>query len=326
MSRPTRKGPRPTSERLRRLLVMLPWLMERGEVPVAEMAARFDLSEAELVRDLELAAMCGLPPFVDEMIDVFIDEGMVYAGVPRVFTRPFALTAPEGFALLAASRMAMQLPGADDGGALASALRKLEERLGRDAVVVESQAPPVAEQVRAAAERNARLRIGYWSAGAEAPRERTITPRRVVADRGLWYVIADDHASGEVRTFRLDRIDGCEPTGDIDEPREVPTPGGNRWFEGADLPVVRLRLDGNSVWAVERLPLRSRTEVDGGWEVELVVTGEPWLRDLLLRLGPGAQVLEPAEWRDLGVQAAAAVLARYAEGRGRVPNAANADS
>ena len=55
-----RRGPRPTGDRLRRLLVMLPWLMERGEVSVAEMCRRFELSEQELVKDLELAAMCGL--------------------------------------------------------------------------------------------------------------------------------------------------------------------------------------------------------------------------------------------------------------------------
>ena len=60
-----RRGPRPTSERLRRLLVMLPWVMEREVVAVAEVAERFDVSEAELVRDLELASMCGLPPFLD---------------------------------------------------------------------------------------------------------------------------------------------------------------------------------------------------------------------------------------------------------------------
>ena len=57
--------------------------------------------------------MCGLPPFVDEMIDVFIDDDTVYVGVPRLFTRPLRLTAPEGFALVAAGRAAMQLPGAD---------------------------------------------------------------------------------------------------------------------------------------------------------------------------------------------------------------------
>ena len=82
-----RTGPRSAHVRLRRLLVMLPWLMERGEVPLADMAAHFALSEAEVVADLELAAMCGLPPFVDELIDVFIDDGMVVAGIPRVFTR-----------------------------------------------------------------------------------------------------------------------------------------------------------------------------------------------------------------------------------------------
>ncbi len=41
-----RRGPRPTGDRLRRLLVMLPWLMERGEVSVTEMCDRFELTEA----------------------------------------------------------------------------------------------------------------------------------------------------------------------------------------------------------------------------------------------------------------------------------------
>ncbi len=107
MSAP-RRGPRPTSDRLRRLLVMLPWLMERGEVSVAEMAQRFDITEAELVRDLELAAMCGLPPFVDEMVDVFIDEGTMYAGVPRLFTRPLRPHRTGGFRL---ARRRLAWPG-----------------------------------------------------------------------------------------------------------------------------------------------------------------------------------------------------------------------
>ena len=42
-----RRGPRAAEDRVRRLLVMLPWLMERGEVSVAETAERFDLTEAE---------------------------------------------------------------------------------------------------------------------------------------------------------------------------------------------------------------------------------------------------------------------------------------
>ena len=194
-----RRGPRRSAERLRRLLVMLPWLMERGEVPVAEMAARFELTEAELVGDLELAALCGLPPFIDEMIDVFIDEGVVFAGLPRLFTKPLRLTAPEGFALLTSARAAMQLPGADPDGSLARALAKLAGVLGDDGVVVDVPQPPATADLAAAVNDNARLRVRYWSANRDEASDREITPRSIFLDRGHWYVIADDGRSGESR-------------------------------------------------------------------------------------------------------------------------------
>jgi proteasome accessory factor C len=305
-----RRGPRPTSDRLRRLLVMLPWLMERGEVPLAEMAARFDLTEQELVKDIELVAMCGLPPFVDEMVDVWIDEGIVSTGIPRLFTKPLRLTAPEGFALLAAARVAMQLPGADTSSALARALDKLAAALG-DVVVVEQQQPEAAAAIAAAAEDSARVRIVYWSAGADAPTEREITPRRVFLDRGRWYVIADDFRTGEERTFRIDRIESCERTGDLDEPRHVEAPSGADWFADADLPVATLLLEQSARWVVERYPTRSVVREGECVRVELTIVSEEWLSELLLRLGPSGTVVAPDEWKHLGASAAAAVLARY---------------
>ena len=120
------RAARSAENRLRRLLVVLPWLMERGAASVAETAQRFDISESDLVRDLELASMCGLPPYVDELIDLFIDDdGTIVVGVPRLFLRPLRLTEEEAFELLAAGRAAMQLPGADPDGALNRGLRKL---------------------------------------------------------------------------------------------------------------------------------------------------------------------------------------------------------
>jgi proteasome accessory factor C len=306
-----RRGPRPTGDRLRRLLVMLPWLMERGEVPVAEMCDRFELTEPELVKDLELAAMCGLPPFVDEMVDVFIDEGVVFAGVPRLFTRPLRLTAPEGFALLAASRVAMQLPGADPDGALGRALRKLAVVLGDDSVVVETPPPPMTTQVADAAAAGARLRIRYWSPAADSRSEREITPRRVFVDGGFWYLIADDHLRNDERTFRIDRIEACERTGVIDAPRDVEVPATDTWFEDDELPVARLRVPAGGRWVAERYPTRS-VEPDGdGWLVEITVASERWLDDLLLRLGSEASVQYPPEWAGKGAAAARTVLARY---------------
>jgi proteasome accessory factor C len=314
-------GRRTAEERLSRLLVMLPWLMERGEVSVAEVARRFGLTAAEVAKDLELAAMCGLPPFVDEMIDVFIDDDTVFVGVPRLFTRPLRLTAPEGFALVAAGRAAMQLPGADPDGPLGRGLQKLEAALGDDAVVVDL---PVAPALAAAVETMSRavttaerLRIDYWTASRDEVSDRTITPRLVFNDRGDWYVTADDGRSGERRTFRVDRMESITPTGEHDAVEPVAAAGGApAWFADAGLRRVTLRLAPAARWVVERYPVDVVKERRGGSiDATFPVANERWLERLLVRLGADAEVRSPAAWRSLGAEVAARVLARYADTR-----------
>ncbi|CAN5723152.1 MAG: helix-turn-helix transcriptional regulator [Ilumatobacteraceae bacterium] len=308
---------RSAEERLQRLLVMLPWLMERGEVPVAEVARRFRLTPKEVAAELELAAMCGLPPFVDEMIDVFIDDDVVVVGVPRLFTRPLNLTAPEGFALVAAGRAAMQLPGADATGPLGRGLDKLATALGDDAVVVDlSRQHEVEERIevlRAAAERAERLAVRYWTASRDEATERTITPRRIVSDRGEWYVEADDERSGERRTFRVDRFESIEPTGEHDEViRTDPAAGAIEWFVDGSLPQVTLRLRPAGRWVIERYPVDRVVELGGGdVEATFPVASDRWLERLLLRLGDDGRVLAPASWRRRGAEVAQRVLARY---------------
>ncbi len=325
-----RRGPRPAHERLRRLLVMLPWLMQRGEVPVTEMAERFALTEAELVADLELASMCGLPPFVDEMIDVFIDEGTVFAGIPRVFTRPLRLTAPEGFGLLAAGRAAMALPGAEPEGPLGRALDKLALALGEPAggggLVIDLARPPIADQVAAAAVAGERLAITYWTPSRGAASERTVTPRAVFVDRGHWYVLADDHRSGGERSFRLDRVLEARNTGVIDPAREVTLPDTDRWFaDDPEIERITLRMPTELVWMIERYPVdRITSDGAGGASrgvdesagapmsvVVMPVTNEQWARRLVLRLGPLAEVQSPARWANLAADTARTILDNY---------------
>lgn len=297
-------------------MLMLPWLMQREQVTVAEMAARFHVSEDDLVRDLELAATCGLPPFEDELIDLYLDEGpdglTVYPGVPRLFTRPFRLTAPEGFALLAAGRAALAMPGADAGGPLRSALDKLERHLGGSTVAVDAIRPPFADDLATAIEANAVLAVRYWSAWRDATTDRRIVPRLLFTERGDWYVIADDERSGEQRTFRVDRIEELQDTGETAAPRHVEPPTGEWFADDSDLPMVTLALDPAAAWAAERYPVRARRALaDGRLEVVLAVASERWLARLLLRLGDQAEVLAPTEWRDLAARTAAGVLARY---------------
>lgn len=308
-----RTGPRPAAERLRRLLVMLPWLMERGEVPLAEMAATFHLTEDQLVKDLELVAMCGLPPFVDELIDVFVDDGMVWAGVPRVFTRPLRLTAPEGFALVAAGRAAVQLPGADADGALARALDKVAAALGEPSLDVELSAPPHADVLNDCARRGGVVALRYWSPSSDTVTARRVVPRTVFTDRGHWYVLADDLDAAAERTFRIDRIEGLDPTEDTVPVRDVAPP--TQWFDAdEEVATAEIVLAPRAAWVAERYPVTSvEATPDGSVRVVLPVRSERWLARLLLRLGPDARVVAPQDWADLAPDRARSVLELYRE-------------
>ena len=294
---------------------MLPWLMQRGEAPVAEIAQRFRLSERHVIADLELAALCGLPPYIDEMIDLYIDdENVVHCGVPRLFTRPLRLTPAEGFSLLAAGQAALRLPGAEPEGALARALGKLEGVLGaRGNLAIDVDRPPLVDVVAAAAADGRRLAITYYSASRDELTERRIDPHVVFTDRGRWYVIADCSLAGAERTFRVDRIESAAATGETFERREVPSPVDDGWFavESA-MATVTLDLPPDCHWVIERYPTQSVDERPDGWvRVELPVTSERWLSRLLLRVGPEAVVVAPERWRTLAADTAARLSGPY---------------
>ena len=315
-------GPRNAEDRLRRLLVMLPWLMETGEVPLAEVASRFDMTETQVQNDLELVAMCGLPPFIDEMIDVFVDDGVVFVGVPRLFTRPLRLTAPEAFSLLASARAAMQLPGADRDGALGRGLAKLAAVLAdagiatadsddddTTGVVVDLARPELTDVLAESAATGSELAITYFSPARAEMSSRAIVPRHVYTHGGNWDVVADDDRSHSRRTFRVDRIESAEATGRTVELEATSPP--ERFFDDVDLPRATVRFGPDARWVLDQYPIDEVAESGDGWvEARLPVASERWLARLLIRLGPDAVLVEPANGNPAAA-VARTVLARY---------------
>ncbi|HET9442439.1 MAG TPA: WYL domain-containing protein, partial [Acidimicrobiales bacterium] len=278
--------------RLRRMLVMVPWLLERGESTVTELAERFGVSEDEVVRDLNLVMCCGVPPYGGEqMISVMLDEdGTVLAWKGPFFNRPMRLTPAEGFAVLAAGRALLAVPGADPSGPLAGALAKLESALGAQAsVAVELEAPAHLAVVQEAADAGRRLEITYWSAWRDEVTERRIDPEVVFSDEGEWYVAAADSRSGTVRHFRVDRIRSVRPTGESFERPAVPAVAPRAFHGGPDAVEVVLEVPVSGRWLVESHEALGVEELAGGrLRVRLAVAGERFLERLLLRLGPEA--------------------------------------
>lgn len=315
-----RRGPRSAGDRIAGLIQMLPWLMTRETVTVAEMARQFDMSEDDLVADIEMAAMCGMPPYTPfELTEMYIDEGVIHVGLNKHLERRLRLTTSEAFGLALLARAALDFPDFKGSKALGSALAKLSREIGDDVVTVDVEEVPHLDLVAEAARTGERVRIRYWTPGTNSESERVITVHRVFSDRGHWYVAADDDKSGEHRYFRVDRIRAAEGTGEI---VDVAGDLGSipEWFsDGVSGTEVVIELTPAAAWVAETYPCRSVTELeDGRMRVTLVAGTEHWISRLLLRAGSNATVVSPPEWVDLGARTAAAVLARYSE-----PNSAS---
>ena len=308
-----KRGPRSAEDRVRGLLVMLPWLMQRKRVAIADMAKQFNMSESDLIEDIELASMCGLPPYSPyELTEVYIDEDYILVGPNKYFERRLELTSSEAFGLSLLAAAAEEMPGFTRGKDLKNALKKLRKILGEGIVDVDVESPQFLNEVTEASQTGERLRLTYWTPARNEESERLVTVRSVFTDRGHWYIAADDDASGDRRHFRVDRIRSVESTGIFvpvaAEPVQVPS-----WFaDAADKLVVTLEVTAEAAWVVESYPCRSLPEnADGSFRVEMVVNSEHWLGRLLLRGGGLVKVVEPTNMAGLQQSVAKQVLANY---------------
>jgi proteasome accessory factor C len=313
-----------TAARLRRLLAILTWLAQEGEAPIDDVAARFDLTPNALVAELEMAACCGVPPYSpDQLLEILVTEDAVSTRVGTTLARPRRLSPREGLGLAASARALLAVPGSDDDGALSRALVKLDRALGQGAVDVELDAPGLLDTVRAALESGERLAISYYTASTDQTGNRTITPRRLFASEGHWYVDAWCEVADGIRRFRVDRIGVASPAGPASPevlaeslPDGAPADRSGRGSLGAFVPGpdsrrVRIAIDPSMAWLLESIPAAQAGEQDGRPVWEIFVGGDAWLERLLLRLGPETEVIEPREDRALALEAARRILARY---------------
>jgi proteasome accessory factor C len=308
-------------ERLPRLLALVPYLQARPGISVAEAAADFGVSDAQLRRDLTLLWMCGLPghgpgdlidlSFEGETVSVVFDAGM---------SRPLRLTAEEALALVVALRTLAETPGLADTDAVQRALAKVEAVAGGavadDTVAVEldhtERLLPVLQ--RAVDDKKA-LRIRYYTASRDETTERTIDPVRVFEADSHSYVEAWCRRVEGMRVFRIDRIENVVS---LDEPSSVPADVQLRDLsEGVFQPaaehlLVGLRLGRAYAWVADYYSTEDITEDGDQLLVGLRVADPGWVRSLVLGSAGQVEVLSP-DWLAEGVRAEAArALEAYA--------------
>ena len=123
-----REGVRTAAAAARR---SVPYLVRNQGTRVAEAAELFGMSEPELLADLDLLFVSGLPPYgPGDLIDVDIQDGRIWIGMADYFARPLRLTRSEALAIYLRGTVLAGAPGLEEAPALASALGKLADALG----------------------------------------------------------------------------------------------------------------------------------------------------------------------------------------------------
>jgi len=311
------------SERLRRLLAVVPYVVQHPGVGLDDLSRLFGVEEHEVAADLELLFMSGLPPYgPGDLIEVQVEDGRVWISMADYFARPLRLTRSEALWLYLQGTALLGAPGLHEAVALESALRKLEEALGPDTLgglagrVEVAEAGPAAgdlEAIREAAERHQRLEIEYYAASTDETSVRRIDPEQVFSAIGQWYVVAFDHRSEQERMFRVDRVRRATRTGETFEPRGLPGAGRPLYSRSREDVPVRLRLAPDARWVAEYYETDSEEELpDGGVEVVLPTKRLGWVARLVLRLGGSVSVVEPPELGEEVRRVATEALERYA--------------
>jgi predicted DNA-binding transcriptional regulator YafY len=320
--------------RASRLVSLLLLLQSRGQLTASELGTELEVSERTIHRDVEALAAAGVP--------IYAERGP-YGGIRLVDgyrTRLTGMTADEAEALFLAG---VPGPAAELGlGTVVAAARlkvlaalppelrtrasRLVERFHLDAVgwYQGSEPVPLLAAVSEAVWESQRVGIDYRR---DRVVTRSIEPLGLVLKAGVWYVVA--LSEGQIRTFRVSRIDRIESTGErFERPQAFDLAG--YWAESTaaferETPrtdvVVRVRAErqgrlreivGNRVMDdAQQLP---DDEAPAWVRFRLALDWPDEIPGRLLALGPDLEIVEPTTLRTEIAALAGGVLGRYATG------------
>jgi predicted DNA-binding transcriptional regulator YafY len=298
-----------------RLLRLLGLLSARGGWTGAELAARLEITERTLRRDITRLRDLGYP--IEANTGPYGGYELGSGGrLP-----PLVLDDDEAVAVALALRA---VAGSGNGaagsepGAL-SALTKLEqvlpvglrERVGALAAVTvglrRGDLPPAPIDtlvtVAVACRRLEIIRFDYVDAN-EILSSRLAHPYKVVYTDRQWYLVAFDTTRDDWRTFRVDRIAELRPTGSRYTPIENPPDAAALVARGVSLAgyessaTVRLRVplaDAQQMIS----PLIGVLEAESDTATIVRIGGDPdWIARYLASLSCGFEIIEPEAVRD----------------------------
>ncbi|GAA1845292.1 helix-turn-helix transcriptional regulator [Microbacterium koreense] len=318
-----RRPPLVATDRAAMMLQLVPFLLGEGEISLADAAAEFDVTPAQMRAMVEKLTVIGLPgeagywqmsndlfdidwDLLDQQDRIVITNAVGLERAPR-------LTAREAAALLSGLQLARAIPGVGDTEVFAGLLAKLARGASSapaDVIVAPGPVDTARDLVATALRRGVAVSFTYKAPEAAAT-TRTVDPVTVMIAHGQWYLQGWCHLRQAMRTFHLDRVSDLALTDvAVTHAREsVP-----EWFDSAadGEVVVRLRFADDVATLLGDYLERAEVSSAGGITTAVMrVADELSLRRIVVRLGGQVEILAPEGARRAAVDWARAGLALY---------------
>jgi proteasome accessory factor C len=215
-------------EKAARLLDLVPFITTHQGIALSELAEEFNLSQSELLSDLNTLWMCGLPGYTPlELIDLEFESGYVSIRNAEVLQRVRLLTKQELVIILLGLdilRSSLDPKREDLQTAISGLTRRIKEIVGNVAT-----ASPIVDSTHRAIITQAicsrmDLTVKYHSTIRDSVAERVITPLELSLDLGFEVLNAYCHSAEGFRTFRLENMRSVELAGssvNVPEPSDI---------------------------------------------------------------------------------------------------------
>lgn len=197
-----------------RLLDLVPYIVAHPGISITELAKGFSISRDEVLKDLNLLFLCGLPGYTPlELIDISFDEESVVIRDPQNLAAPRNLNESE--ALIARIALAALEESTPKTAAAYPQIVALREKIAK---AFSSSIPASAitftldkeratlEAIEDAIKQEFDLEITYNNVTKDSSSRRSITPISIIAEDKRTLVSAYCQSAKALRTFNLAQI------------------------------------------------------------------------------------------------------------------------
>ena len=292
-----------------RSMDLIPYVLENPGVSIAELSAKFSVTQAQIESDLQLVFMCGLPGYTPyELIDVAFEDGVVSVIDPQVLDKPRKFSSNEIVVIALGLKILIDMNQTNS-----TALTKLKQlsekiaKLGSNKSILmagDVSTFPFFEIISKSISEQRILDLQYHSLTKDEITQRNVLPEKLYFLNGSLYLAALDIDIDSDRVFKVDLIKECKVGEQV---------AAKKVLESSIETTVILDVQKQNRNFIERNSsiITAIQENGDSTRVHLQVSNLDWIKLTVLSNAPGITVVSPELLATAVKQSARDLLALY---------------